>query len=68
MKRLSVKDVFTEGFVSVNENDSLSSCLQHFKEKITPTLVVRDDRGKYKDRSIIESYKDKFLKNPSEKE
>lgn len=48
MKRLSVKDVFTEGFVSVNENDSLSSCLPHFKEKITPALVVLDDRGKYK--------------------
>lgn len=43
-----VKDVFSKGFVSVRENDTLSSCLSLFKEEMPPVLVVLDSEGKYK--------------------
>ncbi len=43
-----VKDVFSKGFVSVYEDDTLSSCLSLFKEKMPPVLVVLDSAGKIK--------------------
>lgn len=42
-----VKDVFSKGFVSVSEDDSLSKCLSLFTEKKSPTLAVLDNEGKY---------------------
>ena len=44
----TVEDVFSKGFVSVRENDTLSSCLSLFKEEMPPVLVVLDSEGKYK--------------------
>jgi predicted transcriptional regulator len=44
----TVKDVFSEGFVNVSENDTLSDCLTLFKEEMPPVLVVLDNDGKYK--------------------
>jgi len=43
-----VKDVFSKGFASVREDDTLSSCLSLFKEEMPPVLVVLDSEGKYK--------------------
>jgi CBS domain-containing protein len=44
----TVKDVFSEGFVSVSENDTLSRCLTLFKKEMPPVLTVLDKNGKYK--------------------
>jgi len=44
----AVKDVFSEGFVSVREDDSLSSCLSLFKKEKPPALAVFDSEGTYK--------------------
>ena len=44
----AVKDVFSKGFVSAREDDTLSSCLSFFKEEMPPVLVVLDSEGKYK--------------------
>ena len=43
-----VEDVFSKGFLEVHENDTLSSCLSHFKEDIPPVLAVLDSKGVYK--------------------
>jgi predicted transcriptional regulator len=43
-----VKDVFSEGFQSVGEDDTLSSCLSLFKEETPSVLVVLDSEGRYK--------------------
>jgi predicted transcriptional regulator len=43
-----VKDVFSEGFESVHEEDAFSSCFSHFKKGMPPVLVVLDSEGKYK--------------------
>ena len=43
-----VKDVFSEGFVEVHENDTLSSCLSRFKEEMPPVLAVLDSKDRYK--------------------
>ena len=44
----TVGDVFSEGFISVREGDSLSSCFQFFKEEIPPVLTVVDVERRYK--------------------
>ena len=43
-----VEDVFSKGFVEVQENDTLSSCLSRFKEGVPPVLAVFDSEGSYK--------------------
>lgn len=43
-----VKDVFSEGFASVSEEDTLSKCLTLFKKEMPPVLTVLDKDGKYK--------------------
>ena len=43
-----VEDVFSKGFVEVQENDTLSSCLSRFKEGMPPVLAVFDSEGSYK--------------------
>jgi len=44
---ISIKDVFSKDFSTVYENDALSRCLEAFKKKTPPVLVVLDDKGKY---------------------
>lgn len=46
-KSVSVKDVLIKDFATVGENDSLSKCLELFKNETTPVLVVLDEKGKY---------------------
>jgi CBS domain-containing protein len=47
MSPISVKDVYSKEFATVNENDPLSKCLELFKKDIPPALVVLDAKGKY---------------------
>jgi CBS domain-containing protein len=47
MSQISVKDVFSKGFSTVNENDMLSRCLETFKKEMPPVLAVTDEKGKY---------------------
>jgi CBS domain-containing protein len=42
-----VEDVFSKGFLEVQENDTLSSSLSHFKEGMPPVLAVFDSKGNY---------------------
>jgi predicted transcriptional regulator len=57
-----VKDVFSEEFVKVNQNEMLSACLSLFKKEIPPVLVVVDNKGKYRGviahRWIVRSRRD----------
>jgi predicted transcriptional regulator len=41
------KDIYTEGVSTVNENDTLSRCLEFFKTEMPPVLAVLDAKGKY---------------------
>jgi len=41
------KDVYSSGFNSVQENDTLSRCLEVFEKGTPPVLAVLDDKGKY---------------------
>lgn len=43
-----VEDVFSKGFLEVQENDTLSSSLSQFKEGLPPVLAVFDSKGSYK--------------------
>jgi CBS domain-containing protein len=43
----TVEDVFSKGFVSISEDDSLSTCLSLFKDEKPPTLAVLDSEGRY---------------------
>jgi CBS domain-containing protein len=47
MNSLQVKNVFTQGFASVTENDSISKCLELFKKRKPPVLAVLNHKGKY---------------------
>ena len=47
MRPISVGDVFTRGFATVNEEDPLSRCLELFKKEMPPVLAVLDGKGKY---------------------
>jgi CBS domain-containing protein len=47
MKPISVIDVYSKGFATVNENDALSRCLELFKKEMPPVLAVMDKNGKY---------------------
>jgi CBS domain-containing protein len=47
MKPISVLDVCSKGFATVNENDPLSRCLELFKKEMPPVLAVMDKNGKY---------------------
>ena len=42
-----VRDVFSKGFATVNENDALSRCLELFKKEMPPVIAVLDEKGKY---------------------
>ncbi|MFC1487882.1 CBS domain-containing protein [Thermoproteota archaeon] len=43
-----VEDVFSQGFLEVHENDTLSSCLSLFKKETPSVLAVLDGKGEYK--------------------
>jgi predicted transcriptional regulator len=43
-----VEDVFSKGYLEVQENDTLSSSLSQFKEGMPPVLAVFDSKGIYK--------------------
>ena len=43
-----VEDVFSEGFVSVREDETLSTCLALFKKEKLPALAVFDNKGSFK--------------------
>ncbi len=56
---ISAKDVFTNGFNSVQANDTLSRCLETFEKGMPPVLAVLNEKGKYEGmiskRSILRS-------------
>jgi CBS domain-containing protein len=43
-----VNDVFSKGFIEVQENDTISSVQSLFKEGLPPVLAVFDSNGSYK--------------------
>jgi predicted transcriptional regulator len=45
--QIFAKDIYTKGVNSVNENDTLSRCLESFKTELPPVLAVLDAKGKY---------------------
>ena len=47
MSAILVRDVFSKGFATVNENDALSRCLELFKKEMPPVIAVMDEKGKY---------------------
>ena len=47
MSAILVRDVFSKGFATVNENDALSRCLELFKKEMHPVIAVLDEKGKY---------------------
>jgi len=53
------KDVYSSGFNSVQESDTLSRCLEAFETGMPPVLAVLNDKGKYEGmitrRSILRS-------------
>jgi CBS domain-containing protein len=44
---VAAKDIFSKGFNSVQDNDTLSRCLESFKKGMPPVLAVLDEKGKY---------------------
>ena len=44
---ISAKDVYSKGYNAVQENDTLSRCLEAFEKGKPPVLAVLDDKGKY---------------------
>ena len=44
---VTAKDVYSKGFDSVKDNDTLSRCLSGFKKGMPPVLAVLDEKGKY---------------------
>ena len=44
---ISVKDVYSTTFYTVNENDPLSRCLELFKKDAPPSLAVLDEKNRY---------------------
>jgi CBS domain-containing protein len=47
MSSITVKDVLSKQFATVNENDALSKCLELFKKEAPAVLAVLDEKGKY---------------------
>jgi CBS domain-containing protein len=43
----TAKDIFAREYNIVNENDTLSRCLEGFKKGMPPVLAVTDERDKY---------------------
>ena len=47
MTTISVGDVFSKEFSTVNENDPLSRCIELFKKGTPPVLAVLDEKDKF---------------------
>jgi CBS domain-containing protein len=47
MSQITVKDVCSKGFSTVNENDPLSKCFEIFKKEMPPVLAVTNSKGRY---------------------
>ena len=47
LSSITVKDVLSKQFATVNENDALSKCLELFKKEAPAVLAVLDEKGKY---------------------
>jgi CBS domain-containing protein len=45
--RIYAGNIFSKGYNTVQESDTLSRCLESFKVGMPPVLAVLDDRGKY---------------------
>jgi CBS domain-containing protein len=41
------KDIYSKGFNSVQDSDTLSRCLEGFKKGLPPVLAVLNEKGKY---------------------
>jgi CBS domain-containing protein len=56
---ISAGNVYSKGFSGVQENDTLSRCLEVFEKGMPPVLAVLNDKGKYEGmisrRSILRS-------------
>jgi len=56
---VTAKNIFSKGFNSVQENDTLSRCLDSFKKGMPQVLAVLDEKGKFMGmvtrRSILRS-------------
>jgi CBS domain-containing protein len=56
---VSARDVYSKGFNTVQESDTLSRCLETFKTSMPPVLAILNDKGKYEGmitrRSILRS-------------
>jgi CBS domain-containing protein len=44
---VTAKDIFSKGLNSVQDNDTLSRCLDGFKKGMPPVMAVLDEKGKY---------------------
>ncbi|HUJ84312.1 MAG TPA: CBS domain-containing protein, partial [Candidatus Acidoferrales bacterium] len=44
---ISAQDVYSKDFRSVQENDTLSRCLEAFEKGMLPVLAVLNEKGKY---------------------
>jgi CBS domain-containing protein len=44
---VTAKDIYSKGLNSVQDNDTLSRCLEGFKKGMPPVLAVLDEKGKY---------------------
>jgi len=47
MSQITVKDVCSKGFLTVEENDTLSKCFEIFKKEMPPVLAVTNSKGRY---------------------
>ena len=47
MPNISVGDVFSINYSTVNENEPLSRCIELFKKETPPVLAVLDEKGKF---------------------
>jgi predicted transcriptional regulator len=45
--QIFARDIYTKSVSTVNENDTLSRCLESFKTEMPPVLTVLDAKGKY---------------------
>ena len=46
-KSVTAKDVYSKGLNFVQDNDTLSRCLEGFKKGMPPVMAVLDEKGKY---------------------
>src|SRR4030042_7096356 len=46
-KSVTAKDVYSKGLNFVQDNDTLSRCLEGFKKGMPPVLAVLDEKGLY---------------------